>query len=106
MSATIGHLGESDIRLLRVFVAVTESGGLARAQSVLNLGLSTISGYLSQLEVRLAASLCQRGRRGFLLTEEGKVVYSASKSLLAAHEAFRSAVGGIHGDLIGELRVG
>ena len=38
--------------------------------------------------------------------DEGKAVYTASKSLLAAHEAFRSAVGSIHGDLIGEIRIG
>lgn len=106
MGRTVGHLGESDIRLLRIFVAVAESGGLAKAQSVLNLGLSTISGYLSQLELRLGTSLCQRGRRGFVLTDEGKAVYTASKSLLGAHEAFRSAVGSIHGDLIGEIRIG
>jgi DNA-binding transcriptional LysR family regulator len=106
MGRSVGHLGESDIRLLRIFVAVAESGGLAKAQSALNLGLSTISGYLSQLELRLGTSLCQRGRRGFLLTDEGKAVYTASKSLLAAHEAFRSAVGSIHGDLIGEIRIG
>ena len=106
MRSAIGHLGESDIRLLRVFIAVVDSGGLARSQSVLNLELSTISGYMSQLETRLGTSLCQRGRRGFQLTEEGKAVYSASKLLLEAHEAFRSAVGSIHGDLKGELRIG
>jgi DNA-binding transcriptional LysR family regulator len=106
MRSALGHLGESDIRLLRVFVVVAEAGGLAKAQSILNLNLSTISGYLSQLELRLGTSLCQRGRRGFQLTDEGKVVYAASRSLLAAHEDFRTAVGGIHGDLIGELRIG
>ena len=106
MRHTIGHLGESDIRLLRVFVAVVESGGLARAQGSLNLSLSTISGYLTQLETRLVANLCQRGRRGFSITDDGRAVYGAAKSLLGAHEAFRSAIGSIHGDLLGELRIG
>ena len=106
MQPAMGHLGESDIRLLRVFIAVAEAGGLAKAQSVLNLNLSTISGYLTQLEIRLGVSLCRRGRRGFLLTNEGEAVYEASKSLLAAHETFRSAVGNLHGELIGELRIG
>ena len=58
MRRRLGHLGESDIRLLRVYVAVVEAGGLARAQGILNLSLSTISGYLTQLETRLGANLC------------------------------------------------
>jgi DNA-binding transcriptional LysR family regulator len=106
MQSSIGHLGETDIRLLRVFVAVAEAGGLAKAQSVLNLNLSTISGYLTQIEMRLGVSLCQRGRRGFALTNEGDAVYAASKTLLAAHETFRSTVGSLNGDLVGELRLG
>ena len=65
MQRSLGHLGESDIRLLRVFVALVEAGGLARAQGSLNLSLSTMSGYLTQLETRLGANLCVRGRRGF-----------------------------------------
>jgi LysR family transcriptional regulator, transcriptional activator for bauABCD operon len=106
MRRALGHLGESDIRLLRVFVAIVEAGGLARAQGTLNLSISTISGYLTHLETRLGANLCQRGRRGFSITDDGKAVYGAAKSLLAAHEAFRSAIGSIHGDLVGELRIG
>jgi DNA-binding transcriptional LysR family regulator len=106
MQRSLGHLGESDIRLLRVFVALVEAGGLARAQGSLNLSLSTISGYLTQLETRLGANLCVRGRRGFSITEEGRAVFAAAKSLLGAHESFRTAVGSIHGDLVGELRIG
>ena len=106
MRRSLGHLGESDIRLLRVFVAVVEAGGLARAQGNLNLSLSTISGYLTQLETRFGTNLCQRGRRGFSITDDGRAVYSAAKSLLGAHESFRTAIGAIHGDLVGELRIG
>jgi len=58
-----------DLRLLRVFKAVADAGGLSNAQAVLNLNPSTISTQLSTLEAQLGYTLCQRGRSGFKLTE-------------------------------------
>lgn len=101
-----GKLADYDIRLLRVFVTVVECGGLARAQGELNLSLSSVSGYLSQLEARMGMQLCHRGRRGFSLTDKGKVVYDACMHLFRAHEDFRSIVGGMQGQLIGEIKLG
>jgi LysR family transcriptional regulator, transcriptional activator for bauABCD operon len=106
MVSTLGKLTNFDIRILRIFVAVVECGGLVRAQGELNLSLSSISGYLTQLETRMSMRLCQRGRRGFSLTEKGRVVYEASKVLFSAHEDFRSIVGGMQGELVGELKIG
>ena len=79
-----------DLRLLRVFVAIVECGGLSAAESRLNIGRSTISAHLSDLEVRLGIKLCKRGRSGFELTETGRVTYQASLELLQQCEAFTS----------------
>ena len=61
---------ETDLRLLKVFRTVVDSGGFAAAQSELNIGTSTISSHMATLEQRLGAKLCQRGRVGFQLTDK------------------------------------
>ncbi|MDX1392567.1 MAG: LysR family transcriptional regulator, partial [Rheinheimera sp.] len=71
-----------DLRLLRLFVTIVECGGLSAAESRLNIGRSTISAHLSDLEVRLGVTLCKRGRSGFELTDPGRITYQASLELL------------------------
>ncbi len=46
------RLDTVDLRLLRVFVAVVEARGFTAAQTVLNVGASTISNHISALETR------------------------------------------------------
>ena len=106
MSTKPPALGDFEIRLLRIFVAVVENGGLAKAQTELNLSLSSISSYISKLEDRFGVRLCHRGRSGFSLTEKGQIIYEASKSLFKIHDDFRSQIGDLQSELIGELRLG
>lgn len=94
-----------DLRLLRVFVAIVESGGLSAAESRLNIGRSTISSHLSDLEVRLGVKLCKRGRSGFELTESGRVTYQASLELLQQCEAFASTVASSKNELSGRVTI-
>ncbi|WP_243747190.1 LysR family transcriptional regulator [Yersinia pestis] len=60
-----------DLRLLRVFKAVVDCGGMSAAELELNISLSTISKHIKDLEQRLGLTLCQRGREGFAVTERG-----------------------------------
>ncbi|WP_105254185.1 LysR family transcriptional regulator [Pseudoalteromonas sp. T1lg75] len=92
-----------DLRLLRIFVAIVECGGLAAAESRLNIGRSTISSHLSDLEVRLGIKLCKRGRSGFELTEPGRITYQASLELLQQCEAFASTVATSKNELSGRV---
>lgn len=82
-----------DLRLLKVFRAIVTNGGLKGAAVMLNVGLPTVSKQLSDLEVRLGMRLCIRGGSKFELTEEGAVIYQASKQLFASIEDFRTNVG-------------
>ena len=59
------RIGDTDIRLLRIFKTVVESGGLSAAEIELNIGKSTISKHISDLELRLDLKLCNRGPAGF-----------------------------------------
>ncbi|MCL9780609.1 LysR family transcriptional regulator [Vibrio sp. S4M6] len=103
MKALLGQLSDMDIRLLRVFVAVVESGGLSAAEMELNIGRSTISRHLKDLELRLGLVLCHRGRAGFYLTSEGEQIYSLAQQLLVSIEGFRHEVNDLHKSLKGHL---
>lgn len=101
-----GRVSDFDIRLIRVFKAVAECGGFTAAEVELGISRSAISQHMSDLEKRLGLRLCQRGRGGFALTEEGRQVYAAGLTLLASLETFRTEVNGLHRTLRGELNIG
>ena len=103
--APIGQLSDADLRLLRVFKAVVDCGGMAAAELELNLAMSTISRHVKDLETRLGLVLCRRGRAGFALTPEGEQLYAATEQLLAATDAFRSSLHDVHRRLAGDLHV-
>ncbi len=100
--ATVSRI---DMRLLSIFMTVAESGGFAPAQISLNLSASAISRSISDLEGRLGVRLCQRGRSGFRLTDKGRQVYAAVQRLFSSVEQFRTEVGALRGELIGELTI-
>ncbi|HSH48300.1 MAG TPA: LysR family transcriptional regulator [Halomonas sp.] len=104
--APLGQVSDFDIRLLRVFKAVVECGGFTAAEMELGISRSAISMHMGDLEKRLGLRLCQRGRGGFSLTEEGREVYAAGMTLLASLETFRTEVNGLHHTLRGELNIG
>ena len=89
--AALGQLSDMDIRLLRVFKTVVDCGGMAAAELELNIGTSTVSRHIKDLETRLGLSLCRRGRAGFALTAEGEQIYAETLRLLAATDAFAAA---------------
>ncbi|HEY0297177.1 MAG TPA: LysR family transcriptional regulator [Bordetella sp.] len=66
------------MRLLRIFRAVAQAGGLAAAERELDMDRSTISRSLSTLETRLNARLCFRGPSGFELTDFGRATLRAA----------------------------
>ena len=103
--AVLGQLSDMDIRLLRVFKAVVECGGMAAAELELNIATSTISRHVKDLETRLGLTLCRRGRAGFALTREGERVHAETLRLLAATDAFRASVDDLHQRMGGQLQL-
>ncbi|WP_409525790.1 LysR family transcriptional regulator [Nitrincola sp. MINF-07-Sa-05] len=104
--ALTGQIADADIRLLRIFKAVVECGGFTAAEVDLNISRAAISSAMADLEQRLSLRLCQRGRSGFSLTDEGREVYAYCLQLLTAMEAFRTQVNSLHAHLKGELNIG
>ncbi len=103
--AVLGQIADMDLRLLRVFRAVVDCGGMAAAELELNIGTSTVSRHIKDLETRLGLTLCRRGRAGFALTPEGEKIYAQTTQLLAATDAFRASVDEIHERMGGQLHV-
>ncbi len=103
--AVLGQLSDMDLRLLKVFKSVVECGGMAAAELELNIGTSTVSRHVKDLETRLGLVLCRRGRAGFALTAEGQRVYAETLRLLVAVDAFRSSIDDIHDRMGGALDV-
>jgi DNA-binding transcriptional LysR family regulator len=93
------------MRLLKIFRCVVECGGMSAAELELNIGTSTVSKRMKDLEVRLGLVLCRRGRGGFALTPEGEQVYEAVLHLLASVETFLGAVDDIHHRMGGVLQL-
>jgi DNA-binding transcriptional LysR family regulator len=87
-----GEIGDIDLRLLRVFMAVADHGGFAAAEVALGKNKSAISMDIANLEARLGARLCRRGRGGFALTEEGQAIYLAALELFADIGSFRDKI--------------
>ena len=96
---------DSDIRLLQVFRVVVDCGGLSASELELGIGRSTISKHISDLETRLGVKLCNRGRSGFTMTEEGERVLGAANNLFASIDTFQHQVVEIHQYLSGNLKL-
>lgn len=90
--ALLGQVGDVDLRLVRIFCAVADCGGIAAAELKLNIDISTITRHVKDLETRLGLVLCRRGRSGFALTPDGERVYAAAQQLLRALDTFRTEV--------------
>ena len=64
-----------DLRQLRYFVGIVQSGSLSRAADQLHVAQSAISHHLAGLESELDRQLVTRGPKGIQLTEAGSVLY-------------------------------
>lgn len=103
--ALLSGVSDQELRLLRIFVVIARSGGLAAAELALNISRSTISRHLKDLEGRLGVTLCRRGRGGFQLTADGEQVLAAALRLFGAVEDFRGSVEELNERLRGRIVV-
>ncbi|WP_162200163.1 LysR family transcriptional regulator [Kiloniella spongiae] len=102
----LGNVSDKDLRLLRVFVSVVESGGFSLATAHLNVAESTISTHITDLETRLGIRLCERGRSGFRVTTRGQEVYQETLVLFEQMDEYRERLGLLRTQLEGTLRIG
>ena len=90
---------------LRIFHAVATAGSLTKAGETLHLSQSAVSRHVSGLEESLATTLFHRHARGLILTEQGELLYDASKSISQRLEIAAARIRDSKDRIFGELRV-
>lgn len=94
-----------DLRVLRQFVAVAESGSFRRAADMLHMSQPPLSVAMHKLEAQLDVRLFERSPAGISLTEAGAVLLKEATLLLAqARRAVELTQATARGEL-GEVRI-
>lgn len=86
-----------DLRHLRVFLAVAETGTVAAGAERAELSRATVSEQVRALETTLGVALFRRTRDGMVLTERGRRLVPAARQLLGHADAVRRLVTGAPG---------
>lgn len=102
----LSRVTDFDLKLLKVFQVVVESGSFSAAENVLGISCSAISQQMADLEKRIGIRLCQRGRSGFALTAEGQEILMHSKVLFLSLDHFKQQVNQLHEHLAGDIQIG
>ena len=95
-----------DLRHLRAFSAIVETGGFARAAAQLNLSQPALSRQIHALETELGVPLFDRVGRRALLTSEGEDLLQRSRRLLNDVDSLGERARALKSGQSGLLRVG
>lgn len=90
---------------LRIFHAVADAGSLTHAGDTLHLSQSAVSRQIRALEESLGSTLFHRHARGLILTEQGELLFDATKSMNKRLEAAAARIRDSEEEVFGELRV-
>lgn len=90
---------------LRVFHAAAAAGSFTHAGEQLGLSQSAVSRQVSALETELRVPLFHRHARGLILTEQGDVLYKATREVLLKLETVKAVLSDSREKPNGELRV-
>src|SRR5262245_42432669 len=95
-----------DLRHLRAFAAVVDTGGFARAATQLNLSQPALSRQIRALESKLGVPLFDRVGRRALLTSEGEDLLRRSRRLLTDADSLGERARELKKGQTGLVRVG
>ena len=90
---------------LRIFHAVADAGSLTHAGDRLNLSQSAVSRQIRALEDSLQTTLFHRHARGLILTEQGELLFEATRSMTKRLDAAAARIRDSEDEVSGELRV-
>jgi len=93
------------LEAMRAFVQVADSGTFSRAAEALRRPKSVVSKQVRQLEDHLQVRLLHRTTRRLSLTEVGQAYYTWCRRITQEVAEAESAVGALHTEARGELRV-
>jgi DNA-binding transcriptional LysR family regulator len=90
---------------LRIFHAVADAGSLTHAGDTLHLSQSAVSRQIRALEESLNTTLFRRHARGLLLTEQGELLFDATRAMTKRLDAAAARIRDSEDEVFGELRV-
>ncbi|KIN72933.1 LysR family transcriptional regulator [Sulfitobacter guttiformis] len=90
---------------LRIFHAVADAGSLTHAGDKLNLSQSAVSRQVRGLEEQLNTNLFHRHARGLILTEQGELLFDATRAMNKRLDAAAARIRDSEEEVFGELRV-
>ncbi len=90
---------------LRIFHAVADAGSLTHAGDKLHLSQSAVSRQIRALEESLNTTLFHRHARGLILTEQGELLFDATRAMAKRLEAAEARIRDSEDEVFGELRV-
>lgn len=90
---------------LRIFHAVADAGSLTHAGETLHLSQSAVSRQIRALEESLSTVLFHRHARGLILTEQGELLFDATKSMSRRLDAASARIKDSAEEVFGELKV-
>ena len=90
---------------LRIFHAVADAGSLTHAGDKLNLSQSAVSRQVRGLKEQLNTNLFHRHARGLILTEQGELLFDATRAMSKRLDAASARIRDSEEEVFGELRV-
>lgn len=90
---------------LRIFHAVADAGSLTHAGDSLGLSQSAVSRQIRGLEESLGTTLFHRHARGLILTEQGELLFDATRAMTKRLETASARIRDSEDEVYGELRV-
>ena len=90
---------------LRIFHAVADAGSLTHAGDQLHLSQSAVSRQVRALEESLNTTLFHRHARGLILTEQGELLFDATRAMLKRLDTATARIRDSEDEVFGELRV-
>ncbi len=90
---------------LRIFHAVADAGSLTHAGDTLHLSQSAVSRQIRALEESLNTTLFHRHARGLILTEQGELLFDATRSMNKRLEAAAARIRDSEEEVFGELKI-
>ncbi|MDS7594603.1 nitrogen assimilation transcriptional regulator NAC [Agrobacterium tumefaciens] len=95
-----------DIRRLRSFIVIVDTGSITRAADVLHIAQPALSQQLAALEDHFQQKLLIRSQQGVSMTEAGRAVYRHAQIILRQMDLAQSDVKAAGDALVGRVSVG
>lgn len=95
-----------DIRQIRSFLAIADTGSVTRAAEVLHVVQPAVSRQLKLLEEDVGAPLFERGRQGMVLTSDGRILVDHARRALRELDSARMEIRPTPGTIVGVVNVG